>query len=754
MKARSPKRKLRNALAATLVSLALMAAAFLVAGVALANPETWYLRATAGTACGVGDREALNQTVGSAVSTKALDGTGDTWNRAESPARDIAAGDWQVLFDATTDSGGGPPNRVTVLVQRRDSGCNVQQTIINEEITLSEGTAEYQTSNADPGEVSFADGDILTLTLTQTTGNQTVTVRYAGTAGGDADSRLTHPDEPAIPIGVTDLAGLADSVTSAVGAAVTDLAALSDSVTSAVGAAVTEGLTLSESIEESVTSAVDAAVTDLAALSDSVSSTVGAAVTDGLTLSESVQDSVTGAVDAAVMDGLTLSESVQDSVQNQFGFGVGDGSGLAESVVFLVQGPGGSPGGAVPAPAPDNDDDDDEADFSSIFGSGAVGGGGQPPALSQLPPTSGEVAAAFGVTDGELDTLQQVLARTLGETAQITGNTVLIVNEPGPEGGITVVLPVRGATVGPIVGDLNFTLGSLSIQTTAGQTTAIINLGGGLTVTGSRLVGTPEGGLQVLLEDPKLHYRPEPPDVSDLSGGSPDITEMGAEFTLDLKRLPAGVALDRTFTKEIAALVPDAEVQLEQLARNQGGEIGDLGEAVAFAVRIDKTSITNDDLGENRVALKVSADWYVDNIAQGKRLFLAKFDDDGSPIPPLQDVTDECEDRGNTVTCSALFAGVQGGLSTFALLSIAAPGPAKPATYMKPARDNLVRLWYFSDATGEWTFYDPRPVFLGTNNLSHLVAGQNYWVLVSQDQVLTLNGEIRSLTAGWNQIIW
>lgn len=158
--------------------------------------ETWYLRDGAGAACGPGDRESLSEAAGASVATKVLDGTGDTWNRTESPARSIAAGNWTFYFDITCGSGGGAPNRVTVLIERRNSSCAVQEEVVNEEITVSKGvTDEYSTEPVDPGQVDFADGDILTVILTQTNGGQTVTLRYNDSDPSDADSRLVHPDE-------------------------------------------------------------------------------------------------------------------------------------------------------------------------------------------------------------------------------------------------------------------------------------------------------------------------------------------------------------------------------------------------------------------------------------------------------------------------------------------------------------------------------------------------------------------------------
>ena len=200
-----------------------------------AAPENWRLRSSAGSACGNGDRESLNQTAGSNAATKALDGSGDTWNRTES-ARTIGAGDWQLFFDATTGSGGGSPNKVTVLVERRNSSCVVQgSAIINEEVTTTKGaTQEYATAATASGSVDLAAGDLITVTLTQTNGGQTVTLRYDGADGGDADSKLVHPGEPTL-VSVSDSVPITDSAQSAVSSAVSAAAGITDSIGEVLG---------------------------------------------------------------------------------------------------------------------------------------------------------------------------------------------------------------------------------------------------------------------------------------------------------------------------------------------------------------------------------------------------------------------------------------------------------------------------------------------------------------------------------------
>ena len=73
--------------------------------------------------------------------------------------------------------------------------------------------------------------------------------------------------------------------------------------------------------------------------------------------------------------------------------------------------------------------------------------------------------------------------------------------------------------------------------------------------------------------------------------------------------------------------------------------------------------------------------------------------------------------------------------------------------------DNLVRIFYFNDASKEWTFFDPRAEFAELNTLTELADGQPYWILVSEDQKnVVLNGKTRNLTCVggdcWNQIVW
>ena len=69
-----------------------------------------------------------------------------------------------------------------------------------------------------------------------------------------------------------------------------------------------------------------------------------------------------------------------------------------------------------------------------------------------------------------------------------------------------------------------------------------------------------------------------------------------------------------------------------------------------------------------------------------------------------------------------------------------------------PVGDNLVRVFNFNNATKAWTFYDPDPDLADANTLSNVAAGSVYWIKVTADADVTLNGTLRSLYAGWNLV--
>ena len=81
------------------------------------------------------------------------------------------------------------------------------------------------------------------------------------------------------------------------------------------------------------------------------------------------------------------------------------------------------------------------------------------------------------------------------------------------------------------------------------------------------------------------------------------------------------------------------------------------------------------------------------------------------------------------------------------------PAPAVP-DLLASLTGNLLRIWTFEEAEGEWRYYDPAPAFAYLDTLTTLVPGRVYFIIVREDQALRLNGRQRNLSAGWNLMHW
>jgi hypothetical protein len=124
-------------------------------------------------------------------------------------------------------------------------------------------------------------------------------------------------------------------------------------------------------------------------------------------------------------------------------------------------------------------------------------------------------------------------------------------------------------------------------------------------------------------------------------------------------------------------------------------------------------------------------------------------------VPGLETGTQTVEMDVRNVTGSAGFTVTEGGEATGATTPI--------AQAVEPLADNLVRVFRFNNTTKEWTFHDPRPEFAEANTLDQFAAGEPYWIRVTENQTVELNGQSRNLTcvnAGtpqedcWNLIVW
>ena len=97
-------------------------------------------------------------------------------------------------------------------------------------------------------------------------------------------------------------------------------------------------------------------------------------------------------------------------------------------------------------------------------------------------------------------------------------------------------------------------------------------------------------------------------------------------------------------------------------------------------------------------------------------------------------------------------------------LEILSEGPLGQETpvaeALAPLGNSLAAVFYFDGVGKEWLFYDSRPEFAELNTLTELVAGEPYWVLVTEDvEDVALGGKSRSLTCSaggncWNLMVW
>lgn len=157
--------------------------------------ENYFLRNSAGEACGPGDREDLSANGGASAVTKTLDAVGDSWNLAE-VARTLIAGQWAVTIYYDSTTGSGPQNQVRVQVQIRGLDCAVKQTVLDKTVVVSKGQSGGQfTVTEDVGAVVLEAGDLLSLTLSKPQGKQVIAVRYSGTVLQQALSKVRHPGD-------------------------------------------------------------------------------------------------------------------------------------------------------------------------------------------------------------------------------------------------------------------------------------------------------------------------------------------------------------------------------------------------------------------------------------------------------------------------------------------------------------------------------------------------------------------------------
>ena len=267
-------------------------------------------------------------------------------------------------------------------------------------------------------------------------------------------------------------------------------------------------------------------------------------------------------------------------------------------------------------------------------------------------------------SEDDRETLRNAIVAAFDDDVDTAGAEIEVAST---EKGLVISLQVQGLTrEEKPVGDFNLALDKVLITTTDGRGTARVDLGSGLTAEGDAIVDVTEGRIDVVIENPKLLFEPDGPEVSTLEGGSDAVVEIEVAFKVGLSRLPDDAALSVQFAKVASELLDDSASVLQLAAEGAGGSIENPDDDVAFLVKVTKDGITNEDLGTNDLAMTVSKAWYDRKLLEGKAIVIAKIGDQGESFS-----TDaECTPGGTVVRCEGRFSGAAGGFSVYVLMSV------------------------------------------------------------------------------------
>lgn len=119
----------------------------------------------------------------------------------------------------------------------------------------------------------------------------------------------------------------------------------------------------------------------------------------------------------------------------------------------------------------------------------------------------------------------------------------------------------------------------------------------------------------------------------------------------------------------------------------------------------------------------------------------------GIVVPGLSEGIHTVEVVIGKTTASVGFTIIQGTATGAAVLV---------ANGLEPLGESVETVWYFDNTSKEWSFYSAG--LEEGNTLTHLIAGETYWIQVSATTEAILNHKSRSLTCVggncWNQIVW
>jgi hypothetical protein len=272
---------------------------------------------------------------------------------------------------------------------------------------------------------------------------------------------------------------------------------------------------------------------------------------------------------------------------------------------------------------------------------------------------SGEIV----LTAVDSDALEAALEEILGSDVTVDEAVATLLTTGD---GISIEIPVDGLTgdSSPI-GDIDVQIGQLGLKVEDGVGNASLRISEDIAIVGAASASLGSGGLDVQMSDPVLLYSPETHDdgsFGDASGGSGILIEdVAVSFAVGLDNLPDAVVLTTTYSASPAALESSTGTVF---ALSGGSEL-------AYFVSIEKSGVTQDDLGDNVVAMNVPLSWLDAMVAAGREIAITKISDSGEVFTEAA----QCERLPDIAVCTVTFTGEAGGFSIFAIYGFVNENP-------------------------------------------------------------------------------
>ena len=282
------------------------------------------------------------------------------------------------------------------------------------------------------------------------------------------------------------------------------------------------------------------------------------------------------------------------------------------------------------------------------------------------------------VSSEDGDELERVLEEITGSALSVE---VVVVAVTSSVDGITVEIPVDGLVADTeLTGTLDIQIGDLSLSIEDGEGTAELRIVDDIVVVGSASVSSSSGALDVQISDPQLRYTPAIVDDGSFAlagtgtGLGISADDAGVSFAVDLDALPSEVGLTTLYSADAS--------ELESQVGTTFALTGD--DELAYFVVVEKSGITQDDLGDNSVSMSVSSEWLDEMVAQGREIAITKISDSGVVFTENA----QCERLADRTVCTVTFSGEAGGFSIFAIYGFVNTAPQsipEPLSTPEPA---------------------------------------------------------------------